>query len=451
MPLALQVISGVREGEIFLLPEGEAATIGRDSVNALCLKDRKLSRIHCQFEVIDNQCQVLDLNSTNGTVVNSEMIESETWIVPDDEVEVGMTKLRLIEISPVEAALASSERQNGTSRAAEAEEGVRCDECNRAISERDLAQGRMRKVGDRHYCVQCVASFDDTIVEVSQIEPPTPPPRPERLRPGTEIAGVRVIAPISEGRLSRLYKGEQINMGRLVAIKMVNVKDKDWAKKYLSAVYTSGQLVHQNIALIFDTGEEDDGCYLIREYVEGESVQAKLAGSRALSMTEAYNIITQVAYAIEYAAERHIFHGELSPQKVLMGERDVVKVTGFGLPQMPPHEMTYEAYRWKALPYTPPERLRKEGTLDFAGDVYSLVAIFYHLVTGRPPFLGSTWEKLEQRILERQPKPLSERVKNAPAAAQKIVNRGLSKDPRSRYQTPHELLYDLEETLRPEI
>jgi len=449
MPLALYIVSGERKGETVPLHEGRPITVGRSAANTLRLMDRKLSRIHCQFEVIGGHCQVVDLNSTNGTLVNGEPIHDETWLLPDDEVEIGMSRLRLIEISPAEAALAEAEQKEPSAGPITAAPAVRkCEECGRPIPEQDIARGLARCVGERYYCRRCMASFDEATME-SPGAAETPQRAP--LEPGEQIAGVRIVKPLGEGRLGRIYKGEQISMKRLVTLKIVNVSDEEWAQKYLNAVYASGQLVHQNICLIFDTGEENGVYYLVREYVEGDSLERRLADHKPLALSEAYSVVTQVAYALDYAAERHVVHGSLSPRKVLVGDNDIVKVTGFGLPQTPPRGMSEWAYRWSALPYTAPERLRGEGGLDFAGDLYSLVAIFYHAVTGRPPFSGSTPERLERRILRRKPRPLREYVEGVPEVAQLIVDRGLTKDPMSRYQTPRELLYELEERLRREI
>jgi len=453
MPLALEVIAGPRKGDTFRLLDNEAVTIGRDSANTYRIKDRKLSRIHCQIELIDGRCRVTDLNSTNGTCVNDSQIKSETWLLLGDEIQMGKNSLQLIEIAEGTAT------DNGQLESVAQEEnsnlggvaGPRCEECKKPISEKDVASGLARHVGDRYYCARCMATFEDVPAPQPHAESTETSGKLEILKPDAEVAGVRVITHICEGRLGHIYKGEQISMGRIVTLKMINVNDTNWTRKYLNAVYASGQLVHQNIVLIFDTGEENDTCYLVREYVDGESLQIRLANRRPMPITEVYNIITQIVYALEHATDRQIVHGQLSPRKALIEQRDVVKVTGFGLPQYPPPGITDSAYRWHALPYTAPERLNLKSPPNFASDVYSAVAILYHMLAGQAPFSGSTREKIERRILHRQPGPLSNYIEHVPDAAQKIVDRGLLKDPRARYQTPRELLYDLEENLRREI
>jgi len=449
MPFTLLVVAGEREGESFPIPEDRAFTIGRDACNDIRLHDRKLSRIHCQIEVIGGQCQITDLNSTNGTIVREEPIVAETDLAPGDEVVIGTNRLRLIELTPDKAKAPKPKPEKRAPPEEEPGEGAtRCEECGRAIPFQDLASGNVRTVGARHYCSNCAVSFDQPTTSTAPPPQPLPTAMLERFRPGKELAGVRVVSLIGEGRLGPLFKGEQITIGRLVALKVLNVPDAQWTQRYLQAVYVSGQLVHSNIVLIFDIGQEENLSYVVREYVDGLSVQERLADREPVPMAEAHGIISQVVYALEHAAERHVFHGSLSPRKILLGPRGSVKVSGFGLPLTPPPRSSVASHNWHALPYTAPERVRDVESPNFAGDVYSVVAVLYHLLSGRPPFGGSTREKMEQRILNQPPKPLRDFVADIPAGAQKIIDRGLSKDPRARYQVPRELLFDLEENLK---
>ena len=449
MTFTLLVVAGEREGESFPIPEDRAFTIGRDACNDIRLHDRKLSRIHCQIEVIGGQCQITDLNSTNGTIVREEPIVAETDLAPGDEVVIGTNRLRLVELAsekprepkPKPEKRAAPEEQTG-------ERPAHCEECGRVIPLQDLASGNVRTVGTRHYCSNCAASFNQPTVSTTAPSQPLPAAMLERFRPGKELAGVRVVSLLGEGRLGPLFKGEQVTIGRLVALKVLNVPDAQWTQRYLQAVYVSGQLVHSNIVLIFDIGQEENLSYVVREYVDGFSLQERLADREPVPIAETHGIISQVVYALEHAAERRVFHGALSPRKILLGPRGSVKVAGFGLPLTPPPRSSAGSHNWHALPYTAPERVRGDESPNFAGDVYSVVAVLYHLLSGRPPFGGSTRERMEQRILNALPKPLNEFVADLPAGAQKIIDRGLSKDPRARYQVPRELLFDLEENLK---
>jgi pSer/pThr/pTyr-binding forkhead associated (FHA) protein len=446
MPLALQVVRGANAGETLPLTEGESITAGRDKSNRLRLKDRKLSRIHAQFEARGNRCQVIDLNSTNGTSVNGAQIVEGVWTQPDDEIELGTTRLRLVELSPTEA---PPERRPPT---AEESSGLRCAECGRPITEEEVAAGKIRHVGDRFYCSRCIATFEDRTVDGAEPAAETDAPGAPLLARGTEMLGLRIIEPVGESRIARVYRAEQTAMGREVAFKLLAVADRDWSHKYLQAVYASGQLVHNNIALIFDTGEEKGRYYLVREFVEGESLEERLQRGQPYPIREAANIVTQATHALEHGAERHLFHGSLSPRKILVGsEANIVKVIGFGLPQKPPQGVAPAVYRRHALAYTPPERLDRITTPTFATDSYALIAVLYQMLTARAPFRGSSPESIKRRIRTKQPRPLSDYLREAPPTLRHLIDRGLSKDPGSRYQTADELLQDIETVVQREL
>ena len=159
MPFALLVVAGEREGETFQLPEDRTFTIGRDACNDIQLRDRKLSRIHCQIEVIGGQCQITDLNSTNGTVVREAPIDAETGLAPGDEVVIGTNRLRLIGPVSDKSKAPKPKPEERAPLEKEPREGQpRCEECGKAIPLQDLASGNVRTVGMRHYCSNCAAS-----------------------------------------------------------------------------------------------------------------------------------------------------------------------------------------------------------------------------------------------------------------------------------------------------
>ncbi len=450
MTFTLLVVAGEREGETFRSPKTApspsaatpATTSGSTTASSRASTARSKSSAGSARSPI----------STAPTAPSSarRAIDAETDLDPGDEVVIGTNRLRLIELASEKPR--SPEAETGETRRA----GRGTPRRPRAL--RGMRQGhpapgpRLRKRPNRRDAALLLetAPLRSTSRPSAQAPPSQPLPAAmlERFRPGQELAGVRVVSLLGEGRLGPLFKGEQVNIGRLVALKVLNVPDAHWTQRYLQAVYVSGQLVHSNIVLIFDIGQEENLSYVVREYVEGRSVQERLANREPVPLAEAHGIISQVVYALEHAAERHIFHGSLSPRKILLGPRDSVKVSGFGLPLTPPPRSSAASYNWHALPYTAPERVRGDEPPNFAGDVYSVVAVLYHLLSGHPPFGGSTRERIEQRILNAPPKPLNEFVPDIPAGAQKIIDRGLSKDPRARYQLPRELLFDLEENLK---
>ncbi len=448
MPLAFLSLRGEVKGQSFPIREGMAVTIGRDTSNTIRLLDRKLSRIHCQIEVIGGQCRVSDLNSTNGTLVNGRRVREETPADPGDIVEVGQSQFRVVEIDALEAA-----KGFAPSARTDAVHGMHyCEECGMPVADEDVGPGGARCAGERYYCVRCAASFDEALDAEDEEESHEAVRAVERLKSGVEIAGVRIISLAGDGLLGSVYEGEQLSMGRLVALKVLNIVDPDGARRYLDAVYASGRLVHPNITLIFDAGEVNGTYYVVREYVKGRSLEKRLASHEPLALPEAFAIVTEVAYAIDYAYEHRTHHGALCPRKVLLGENNAVKIHGFGLPQFMPDGQSVVRGSLHVLPYAAPERLVGDAQqVNFMADAYSLCAVFYHLLTGRPPFSGNSRDRIEKCIREEKPAALAEFRPGITPVAQRIINRGLSKDPRARYQIPRELLFDLEEKLRKEV
>jgi pSer/pThr/pTyr-binding forkhead associated (FHA) protein len=160
MPFALRVIAGDRKGEIFRLPEDRAFIIGRDARNDIRLRDRNLSRIHCQIEVIGGRCRITDLSSRNGTLVRGVRIEEETDLHPDDPIDIGTNSLLFIELPSAKPKTPKPKPEERAPLKDEPGEGpTRCEECGKVIPFQDLLSENARTVGTRHYCSNCAASF----------------------------------------------------------------------------------------------------------------------------------------------------------------------------------------------------------------------------------------------------------------------------------------------------
>ena len=223
-----------------------------------------------------------------------------------------------------------------------------------------------------------------------------------------------MIGMVGEGRLGPLFKAEQVNIGRLVALKILNVPDAEWARRYLQAVYVSGQLVHSNIVLIFDIGQEEALAYVVREYVEGRSVQERLANREPSPLAEAHGIISQVVYALQHAAENHIFHGSLSPRKILLGPRGGVKVSGFGLRLRPRPRRALRATTGTPCP-TPRRNGCAAANPRTSPGTYTRWWRFSITCSAAIRLSAAARaRRIEQRILNGLPKPLKEFVPRHP-------------------------------------
>ena len=440
MAYLLRVIEGKREGEILRLEDGTTITIGRGKENILRLDDRKLSREHCQIECSGGKCTATDLNSTNGTMVNGTMIE-HCEIVPGDEIVIGLNKF-LLEEEPGEAAEPAPEKA----------ETKKCAECGRKLAPEDLASPHVRRVGDRYYCEKCAIwpgeppAAARPATQKAEAKPELPKPKA-----GDQFGSNKIVELIGEGKYGLVYKAEHVGMKRPIALKVLTAGDEGWAREFVQQVYEGGRLVHPNIVLIYDIGEQDGVFYVSMEYVAGTVLREKLDQAGSLPPKDACSIATQVAHALAHGAEQGMAHGRISPKRIFLGPRGVVKVSSFGLVRAETSASGKPDFDLQELPYRPPEQLRGPVPPEFAADAYALGAVLYHMLAGQPPFVGETVEEVRDKIFEEEPQPLSVVSPGGPATAQRIIDRALAKSPLSRYQTPKELLWDLEEVLGREV
>ena len=454
MAYYVECVGGSLKGKRVKLRERKAVTFGRDRASTARIHDRKLSRIHCQFEIIDGDVIVSDLNSTNGTFVNGEKID-EVKIGAGDRIKLGRVTLVLIHED------GDSPGARGTSRkeqddVPEVELAGRCEECGAPVRESQLDRGAARQVGERTYCAGCIARFTPRSAES---EPDSPEPTPEEvetidddLDPGAELVGIRVLNKLGSGPHGSVYLAEQAETGRRVSLKILKLGSEESARKYLDTIYASGQLVHNNIVLLYDSGEYEGRFYVIREYVEGESLARLLEREGSVSTGSALNVIAQVAEALRHAKERSLSHGSVAPCNILLSREGAAKLNNFGIGSLIGADFPDPREDLTVLPYLSPEAVRKPGGQHgFPGDCYSIGAVFFHMITGQVAFDAPTTAEIRDRIQNTPAPRLDDYIQDLPHSAGQIVERCLDKMSSARYQQPKELLYDLEEVLRREL
>ena len=453
MAYFLECRSGSLKGKRVQLRAGKAVTFGRDRASTARIHDRKLSRIHCQFEIVDGRVVLTDLSSTNGTYVNEEKVD-ERVIEVGDRVGLGRVELVLVhEDTPDEDDL---EREAPTDTIEEVDEDAAtegapedelpdhiCIECGADVSDDEIVAGEARQVADRVYCAKCVARFTPWPHRAEEEDLPDEP-----IKPGDEVAGNRVIQRIGGDPHTPLYLAEQ-SSGRRVALRVLLGGEGEWAQRYLERVYSSGQLVHSNILLILYGGEDKGMHYVCREYVEGRTLAQLLEASGRLPAERALGLAVQMAQALSEAHEHGIAHGRLAPRNALLTDEDVVKLMNFGLGNLAIPGRPTPAEDMSLLPYLAPESIRDEKPeFTFLADCYSLGAVLFHMLAGRPPFVGTDPARVQRMIRETPPPSPADYADGIPGAAARIVERCLAKNPSVRYPRPRDLLFELEETLR---
>jgi serine/threonine-protein kinase len=267
---------------------------------------------------------------------------------------------------------------------------------------------------------------------------------------GKEIAGqFRIVQRIGSGGMGAVYKAEQPEMNRFVAVKVLHPKyvaRPDLIARFRREARAMSHLSHPNTARVFMYGQLEDGaCYIVMEYLEGKNIAQVTRTEGVLSPGRAVNIMVQVCGALEEAHRQGMVHRDLKPENIFLttqgGIADYPKVLDFGLAKVTQREMrpgslilTQEGMVFGTPEFMSPEQARGQQ-LDARSDIYSLGAILYEMLTGKLPFDASAPMDYLALQIRGTPIPLGQRVQGLrfPPGLEQVVMRALAKDPGDRY------------------
>lgn len=435
MGYILRIVGGDLDGHVVIVPSDQPITLGRGSNNDVQIHDKKLSRTHCQVMVSRGKCVVTDLNSTNGTYVGGERIE-ERALSPGDVITMGMITLKVAfreEEAPTEEASAVAY----------------CVECGKPISQASFDAAKAKVINQRAYCEECRAGIAAPAAEEEPESEETVPVEIDLdLAAGERFAGYTIGEQLRSTLYGTQFRAAKKELSNPVMLTLLRAMDPEWANKFLHAYYQTGALVHPNILLLYETGEDEGRFYFSTEFVQGQTLEELLAARGPIPHTEASNLVDQVGHAISYALEKHIPHGTLAPCNMYVTADRACKVADFGLASLPPTSPAVSPFALSLMPYRAPEQLRQRTMPSIECEIYALGAILYHMLSGKPPFQGTTMKELRDKILDAKPQPLASLAPNLPEFMVNIVERCMATSPTGRYQTPRELIADLEQSPR---
>lgn len=266
--------------------------------------------------------------------------------------------------------------------------------------------------------------------------------------PGQVVAGYEIISELGRGGMGVVYKARHVGLNRLVALKMIlgsSHAGDEVQHRFRAEAEAVARLKHPNIVQIYDIGESAGLPYFSLELVEGGALSAQVANA-TWQAKKAAPLVATLARAMHVAHGAGIIHRDLKPGNVLLTCDGIPKITDFGLAKRLEDEGRTVSGAVLGTPsYMAPEQAAGETKrIGPACDVYALAAILYHLLTGRPPFVGATtWDTLDQ---VRNQEPVSPRSLEAklPRDLETICLKGLQKNPQQRYSSALELAEDLE-------
>ncbi|GAB4207735.1 MAG: hypothetical protein OHK0013_25600 [Sandaracinaceae bacterium] len=262
----------------------------------------------------------------------------------------------------------------------------------------------------------------------------------------------RILEPIARGGMGRIYKAEQVGLGRLVALKVLDDRSNDpegFRKRFTLEAATSAKLSHPNIVIVHDYGSfELDGVrryFMAMELIEGPTLGALLKqhGGR-LPVGRAAFIAREIARALRDAHRHGVVHRDLKPSNVMLVERadgDHVKVLDFGIAkvmqgaqeQEGEEQLTREGVLVGTPRYMSPEQLTG-GTVDARSDLYSLGVLLYQMLAGRTPYAAKDHvQAIVAHLQDPLPELPDEVVHEVPPALRDVIRTCMQKSPAERY------------------
>jgi serine/threonine protein kinase/Tfp pilus assembly protein PilF len=310
-----------------------------------------------------------------------------------------------------------------------------------------------------------IASHDDANnfleTPMSQIAADVLVKRHSGMAAGQKIGQYKIIDSIGAGGMGEVYLARDKKLDRNVAIKILNAEfsqDEANLQRFVSEAKAASALNHPNILTIYEFGEAEDARFIVSEYIEGKTLR-EIIRALGLRFPEILDIAIQITGALSAAHKAHLIHRDIKPENIMIRPDGYVKVLDFGLAKLIEQKnnsifsskeptvrlnLTAKGVIVGTVNYMSPEQAKGER-VDERTDIFSLGALIYEMLAGKPPFAGGNAIVTIGLILNKEPMPLKQQRPEVPQELERIINKALRKDPEERYQTAKDLLIDLKE------
>ena len=259
-----------------------------------------------------------------------------------------------------------------------------------------------------------------------------------------------VVQELGAGGMATVYLATDLKHHRDVAIKVLRpeLSASLGAERFHREIEIAARLHHPHILGLLDSGDAGGLLYYVMPYVEGVSLRDRLERSGELPLPEAVRILRDVVDALAYAHAKGVTHRDVKPENVMLSGRHAL-VTDFGVAKAVSaatgsQNVTTAGVALGTPAYMSPEQATADPLADHRSDLYSVGVLAYELITGAPPFGGTSPQMVLAKHVTEAPKPVTEQRGAIPPALASLVMRALEKRPADRFQTADEILAQLE-------
>ena len=283
---------------------------------------------------------------------------------------------------------------------------------------------------------------------------------------GSTISHYRILEKIGSGGMGVVYKAEDTELGRLVALKFLSdhqTLDPRALERFRREARAASALNHPNICTIHEIGNSDGRSFIVMELLEGKSLNQEIHG-QPFALDRLLDIAIQLADGLDAAHSKGIVHRDIKPSNLFLTTRGQLKISDFGLAKLTPYggealctqdaptlatseNLTSPGAAVGTVAYMSPEQARGED-IDARSDLFSAGAVLYEMASGRPPFTGRTSATIFEGILNREPVPIHELNPALPEELERIIGKCIEKDLDVRYQHASDLRADLKRLKR---
>ncbi len=407
MSLRLRIEHGQDAGKTWRLPVAGVYTLGRSPQNSIRVLDMKVSKTHCELRVAEHNgslhAALHDPESTHGCELNGQPVArgKDVRIKPGDELRLGLTILRLLSAGD-------------------------SDDDAKPVAGRSVDGAPAAPASNGDGATRQTLPPDALV--------------------GKQLGGYMVEKKIGMGGMGGVYLAEQVSLNRKVALKVLNetfASDSAFVDQFVNEARAAGALNHPNVVQVYDVGDDQGHYYFSMEVMPGGSLEDKIREA-PVDWEVGLNWFLDATNALIFAKRREILHRDVKPDNLMIGEDESAKLCDLGLAKKSEVADLMDQGIIGTPHFISPEAIRRKGDIDHRTDLYSLGCTFYRVFTGKNPYPAGTVKEI---ILGHLNKPIPHATALNPEVPKEIdaaIAMLMAKDPAERYQTPEELLRELD-------